>query len=217
MPLVQQIVFYQKYNAETTYLEPLYEKLLTRRESLTEKEGEALGLKSSLRISAARQELLRFMLPEADRTQPLPLKMKDTVLRVIQRLLGSSSASSQSSSHVNGKSWRRLMIYCPHLTQRMKISCKVDVTMILSLIFCYLLHCYKIWKLQVHGNRVYKNELYVQVRRPHINFGHLWLFDYSSWGCLLCFSWVSHTNTVVFFCYPVLWRSPANFKKQPNL
>lgn len=103
MPLVERIVFYQKYNAETTYLEPLYEKLLTRRESLTEKEGEALGLKSSLKISAARQELLRFMLPEADRAQPLPLKMRDAVLKVIQRLLGSSSTSSQSSSHVNGK------------------------------------------------------------------------------------------------------------------
>jgi len=134
MPLVDRFVFYQKYNAEKTYLEPLYEKLLMRREPLTEKEGEALGLKASLKISAARQELLRFMLPEANRTDPLPLKMKDAVLKVIQRLLG-NTASSQAlpSSIPNGKSWYQLMIYCPHLMQRkMKLSCKDDVTMILS-------------------------------------------------------------------------------------
>ncbi len=94
MSLVERLVLYQQYDAEKAYIEPLYEELLMRREPLTEKDGEALGLKHSLKISAARQELLRFMLPEANRMEPLPPKARDAVLKVTHRLLGLRTTSS---------------------------------------------------------------------------------------------------------------------------
>ncbi|KAJ3563686.1 hypothetical protein NP233_g8778 [Leucocoprinus birnbaumii] len=102
IPLVDRIVLYQLYNADKSYLEPLYEKLILRREPLTEQEGEALGMRCTIRISHVRQEMLHAMLPEGATTEPLPTKIKDSITKAV-RLIASSSTAPPSTSNGSGK------------------------------------------------------------------------------------------------------------------
>jgi hypothetical protein len=99
MSLVERIILYQKYHADRKYIGPLYEELLARPAPLSQQEGEALGLKSVIEITAARDELLRSLVPEV-KSAPLPSKMKDAITHVAQRLLGLSTTPPATA---NGK------------------------------------------------------------------------------------------------------------------
>ncbi|KAJ3562671.1 hypothetical protein NP233_g9425 [Leucocoprinus birnbaumii] len=101
MPLVDRIVLYQRYNADKAYLEPLYEELISRREALTEQEGEALGMRCTTRVNKVRQELLRAMLPEGTKTEVLSPKIKENVLKAVRLIL--SAGPAPLSTPLNGK------------------------------------------------------------------------------------------------------------------
>ncbi|KAJ3563690.1 hypothetical protein NP233_g8781 [Leucocoprinus birnbaumii] len=103
IPLVERIVLYQVYNADKSYVEPLYEELILRRDALTEQEGEALGMRCTTRINKVRQEMLRAMLPEGATTESLPAKVKDNVAKAVRLIASSSTTPPSATSNGGGK------------------------------------------------------------------------------------------------------------------